>query len=178
MERRIIVGLGNPGREYENTYHNVGALAVAWLAARFADSAATPDFRPYKNLFSYAVVGTRAFVIPLTFMNESGQAIREALRVLKAKTDDVVVIHDDSDIAVGEFKKALRGRSAGHRGVQSVIDHLKTEEFARIRIGIREKNEQHRRKAGEFVLAPISTKDEKALEGVFEEIFILLSKGS
>jgi PTH1 family peptidyl-tRNA hydrolase len=174
MEHQLIIGLGNPDPVLEETYHNVGVLAVQWLTAHAQPNGGQPAFRSYKNLFAYVTIGDETFIRPLVYMNESGQAVKEALRVFKARAENIVIIHDDSDIPIGDFKRASRGRSAGHRGIQSIIDHLKTEDFARIRIGIRAKDELHRKKAGEFVLSPITVKDKKALEGVFGKISDLL----
>jgi PTH1 family peptidyl-tRNA hydrolase len=170
MEHKLIIGLGNPDPLLEGTYHNVGVLAVQWLAEHAAQNAAQPAFRSYKNLFVYATIGAATFVRPLVYMNESGRAVKEAMRVFKARAEDIAIIHDDSDIAIGDFKLAKSGRSAGHRGIQSIIDHLKTQDFTRIRIGIREKDEPHRKKAGDFVLSPITAKDKKVLENVFKNI--------
>ncbi len=174
MDHTLIIGLGNPDPVLEETYHNVGVLAVQWLAEYSAQNGTRPVFRPYKNLFAYVTIGAVTFIRPLVYMNESGRAVKEAMRVFKVHEKDIFIIHDDSDIAVGEFKRAVRGRSAGHRGIQSIIDHLKTQEFARVRIGIREKSELRRKKAGEFVLSPITTKDKKIFEGVFQKVFNLL----
>jgi PTH1 family peptidyl-tRNA hydrolase len=174
MEHKLIIGLGNPDPVLEETYHNVGVLAVQWLAQHSGENGAESPFRPYKSLFAYYIIGTTTLVRPLVYMNESGRAVKEAMRVFKARAEDIVIIHDDSDILIGDFKLAQSGRSAGHRGIQSVIDHLKTESFARIRIGIREKDEHRRKKAGEFVLSPITAKDKKTFEKVFEKIPALL----
>jgi PTH1 family peptidyl-tRNA hydrolase len=103
-------------------------------------------------------------------MNESGRAVKDAMRTFGVNAKDIVVIHDDSDISVGMFKRAGGGGSAGHNGIRSIIEHLHTEDFARIRIGIRAANEVHRKKAGDFVLSPITADDKKIFEGVFEEI--------
>ena len=89
------------------------------------------------------------------------------MHVFECHAKNIVIIHDDSDIPVGDFKRANGGGSAGHKGIQSIIDHLHTEDFARIRIGIREKDEAHRKKAGDFVLSPIAAADRK----IFEECF-------
>ena len=107
---------------------------------------------------------------PLVFMNESGRAVQDAMHVFGASAKDIVIIHDDSDIPVGEFKRAQGGGSAGHNGINSIIDHLHTEDFARIRIGIREKDEARRKKAGDFVLSPITAADKKTFEEVFKKI--------
>ena len=173
----LIIGLGNPDPTLESTYHNVGALAVQWIAEHALDGeleTSAPKFREHKGSFTYAKIGNRVFIRPLVFMNESGRSVKDAMHVFGADAKEIIVIHDDSDIPVGEFKHTTGGRSAGHKGIQSIIDHLHTEDFARIRIGIREKDEVHRKKAGDFVLSPISSIDRETFEEVFKKIFALV----
>lgn len=184
---KIIVGLGNPGREFENTYHNVGVQALRILAAPLA-------FKHYKKLFLFAAADSathstadnttnstadnaadnRVFVLPLTFMNESGAAVREALKKFGVEPgvepENLTVIHDDSDLPLGAYKISMDKNSAGHHGVQSVIDALRTKNFTRVRIGIRPAKERRRKKASTFVLKTISAKDKGVLEGVFKKI--------
>lgn len=171
MDQTLIIGLGNPDPELLNTYHNVGVLAVDRLAADAAEgSGAELKFRAHKDAFEYTKIGSRIFIRPLVYMNESGLAVHAALRAFGAGAKDIVILHDDSDIPVGEFKRAQGGSSAGHKGIASIIDHLHTEDFARIRIGIRAKDEVRRKKAGDFVLSPITPADKKIFEEVFQEI--------
>ncbi len=103
-------------------------------------------------------------------MNESGKAVRAALKKFGARPHDLVVLHDDSDIVIGHYKISYARNSAGHKGVQSTIDALKTSGFTRIRIGIRPAREKHRQKAGEFALKKITAGHRKLLGGVFSEI--------
>jgi PTH1 family peptidyl-tRNA hydrolase len=174
---KVIIGLGNPGAEYCNTYHNAGALALPVLAAHLAPDAEKPlAFKRYKDLFEYAPAGTFIFVKPFVYMNESGEAVKVALRVLKAKPGEIAVAHDDSDLTIGNFKIAFGGGAAGHNGIRSIVAHLKTEEFTRIRIGIRAANEVTRKKAGDFVLSPITASNMKKLETVFEKIAEKIAK--
>lgn len=161
---KIFVGLGNPGEEYANTYHNVGWLALAKLTP------ANLLFTTHKKLFKYAEADGTIFVWPLTFMNESGKAVREAIKKFKAKPEDLVVFQDDSDLTVGNYKISFARSSAGHKGVQSIIDALKTNAFERVRIGIRPARERQRQKAGEFALKKITAADRKTLDSVFTQI--------
>jgi PTH1 family peptidyl-tRNA hydrolase len=170
MNHKLIMGLGNPDPTLEGTYHNVGVLAVRWMAEHAMDGASAPKFRAHRDEFAYAKVGAYIFILPLVFMNESYRAVKEAMRTFNASAKDLIIIHDDSDIAIGDFKYSDDGGSAGHKGIQSIIDHLHTTAFARIRIGIRKKDEIRRRKAEEFVLSPMSAKDEEVFEEVFEKI--------
>ncbi len=173
----IIMGLGNPEPALADTYHNIGLRAVHALA-EYATRAGGDDAplppKSYKDLFLSTTIGGRTFVFPLVYMNNSGRAAREALRVFHATPADLVVVHDDSDLTIGTFKFVRGGGAAGHNGVRSVIDHLKTEDFFRLRIGIRPANEFRRKKAGDFVLVPVATKDKKVFGDIFEQIAPLL----
>ena len=168
MPKQILIGLGNPGKDYENTYHNVGAIALDSMRKALAPDA-TP-FEAYKKIFEYSLSADYAFIKPLTYMNESGKAVREAMKHFKAKPKDLIVLHDESDLVVGDFKISFARGAAGHKGVQSVIDAVGTPEFHRIRIGIRPAKEKQRQKAGEFALKQISSKDKLALEKALEKI--------
>ena len=103
-------------------------------------------------------------------MNQSGPVIKQALDYFKFKPQDIVVVHDDSDMTVGNYKLSFDQRSAGHKGVQSIIDALGTQKFWRLKIGIRPASEQVRQKAEEFVLKKISKKDLAILEKIFSDI--------
>jgi peptidyl-tRNA hydrolase, PTH1 family len=171
MEYKLILGLGNPDPEFLNTYHNVGVLAVLAIAAHLENSDEPPRFKRHGDVFEYAKMpGGEIVIRPLVFMNESGRAAKEALRSFSAKPNELLVIHDDSDIQIGEYKLSTGQGAAGHRGVESIIAAIGSNDFARIRIGIRAADESRRKKASEFVLSPISKKDKKIFDEVFETI--------
>ena len=143
----IIVGLGNPGEEYKLTRHNAGFLAVDALAKTL-----DLDWTTDKKCQALLARGNDLLLVkPLTFMNDSGRAIRAVMayyRLLPKKlglfnvknadlSPHLTVIHDEIDIALGEYKFSVNSRSAGHRGVESIIDHLHTKNFTRLRLGIR-----------------------------------------
>ncbi len=163
---KIIIGLGNPGEEYANTYHNVGFLAVDHLISSAKNM-------PIKVLTSkkiaYAKKGNVIFIKPSTFMNESGIAVKNALRQFKVSPEEVLVIHDDSDIAIGEYKLSFERGAGGHKGIESIITHLKTKKFWRLRIGIRPQTVAGvpRKKALDFVLKNISKTNQHLLKSVF-----------
>ena len=144
---QIIAGIGNPDPEYKNTYHNIGILAVEYLMEEYAEDAQNATWQEYKNLFSYRKAGDLIFVRSRCYMNESGRAIAGAARFFGVPPERVTVIHDESDLAVGSFRFAEGGSSAGHKGIQSIIDHFGTPDFPRIRIGIRNLHEVRRKKA-------------------------------
>jgi PTH1 family peptidyl-tRNA hydrolase len=166
---QTIIGIGNPGQEYENTYHNAGILAVSHLAKEYGTDEQNATWQTYKKLFAYIKEGDAVFVRSLLYMNESGRAVREAARLFGADPKDIMIAHDDSDLPIGSFKIVTGGGSAGHNGVQSIIDHLGSPEFSRIRIGIRHDAGPTRKKAIEFVLSPIRKEDREKLDEVFAE---------
>ncbi len=132
---KLIVGLGNVGSEYEDTRHNLGFMIVDKIAK---ESETEFDFDKKIN----AEIGKGRFndksVIlakPHTFVNKSGEAVKKLKTKYKLKNEDIILIHDDLDIEFGNFKLSLGKDSGGHRGVQSVIDHLKTNKFWRLKIG-------------------------------------------
>jgi peptidyl-tRNA hydrolase, PTH1 family len=139
----LIVGLGNPGQEYENTRHNTGRIALEAfrLAEKFPDWESNSKL---KALVSSGKVGKDSVTLvePETFMNKSGIALGSLVKVKKSKifkkgtAEDLVVIHDDLDIPFGKFKISFNKSSGGHRGVESIIKAIKTEAFVRIRVGI------------------------------------------
>jgi PTH1 family peptidyl-tRNA hydrolase len=167
---KIVAGLGNPGKEFENTYHNVGVVALSGIAQKWSDESILPKFKSRKGLFEYAKTKNYVLVKPLVFMNESGKAIASAAREFGAKPENIIIIHDDSDITLGNFKVSFGKNAGGHKGVQSIIDAVRSKNFTRIRIGIRPKTETRRKKAEAFVLAIITKKDKEILDGVFEKI--------
>ena len=132
----IIVGLGNPGQEYEGTRHNTGRIAVDTLSKKIGDF----DWKEDKKLKSEVLktkIGknTALLIKPNTFMNKSGDAVRSLIKSKKA-AETLVVVHDDLDLPFGKIKMSFNKSAGGHRGVQSIIKAVKTEGFIRMRIGI------------------------------------------
>lgn len=165
---RVFIGLGNPGDEYALTYHNVGAAAVTKFASWHSASSWRTDS---SKLFRYAKTPEIVFTIPLTFMNNSGGAVKTILKTFGIKSDSLVLAHDDSDMIIGTYKISSDQRSAGHRGVQSIIDVLGTKGFFRLKIGVRPEKEVKRKKADEFVLKKMRKKEEEILEKLFEDAY-------
>jgi len=171
MELKAILGLGNEGSKYKNTYHNVGQLMV--------------DFLLEKNILPENI----AILKNEGYMNESGNS---ALKILSArggsafggkkigkKGDGFMVIHDDSDLNIGDYKISINRGSAGHKGIQDIINKIGTQDFWRLRIGIRPTDEKDgRMKAEEFVLKKIKKEDLEILQKVFEEASSILTQRS
>ncbi|MEG1593330.1 MAG: aminoacyl-tRNA hydrolase [Oscillibacter sp.] len=131
----LIVGLGNPGQKYANTRHNMGFLTVDLLAERQSVKLNKVKFHAAYNIFSFG--GARCLVMkPQTYMNLSGEAVREAAQFYKIPADHVLVIHDDVDLAVGRLRLRPSGSAGGHNGLKNIIAQLGTQEFPRIKIGV------------------------------------------
>ncbi|MDI6820702.1 MAG: aminoacyl-tRNA hydrolase [Patescibacteria group bacterium] len=165
---KLIIGLGNPGKEYENTYHNIGMIFLDYLLKQFINQKL--NFKSIKN-FSF-IKTTDGLVIskPEIFMNESGRAIKEILKYFNIKPENTVIVHDDSDIKLGNYKIEFDRGPAGHKGIESIINSIGSRLFWRIRIGVREKSEIKRQKAEEFILKKIKKGELEKLIDVFEEI--------
>lgn len=146
---RIVVGLGNEGEEYERTYHNVGSYV--------SDHLRNNEVLPRPRFFKLT-----------GFMNNIGVPVRNFAAKNKALPIEMLIIHDETDLSVGEYKLSFGGGSAGHKGVQSIIDNLGTPDFWRLRIGVRDPREQVRRKAEEFVLHGWSAAEESTFTAVGE----------
>lgn len=135
----LIVGLGNPGKKYEDTRHNAGFKAVEIFRKRHA--ADFPDWRTDKKLRgrqTHGSLGGKKIILlqPQTFMNESGGCLAAAAGFWKVEPDDIIVVYDDLDLPVGKIRVRPGGSAGGHNGLRSIIDRLGTEDLARVRIGI------------------------------------------
>lgn len=132
---KCIIGLGNIGREYEYTRHNCGFIAADSLAQKYNISF---DKKKRKCVYGEGIInGVKVSIIkPTTFMNLSGEAIVEMLNWYKITSEDILVIYDDIDLKFGQVRYREKGSSGTHNGMRNIIANIKTEEFARIRIGI------------------------------------------
>jgi PTH1 family peptidyl-tRNA hydrolase len=161
---KVIVGLGNPGREYEMTRHNIGFLVLDELARRSGGS-----FRRSWWVSSETAKGMIGqekvrLVKPQTFMNRSGLAVGSALRKARGATEDLLVIFDDVALGWGQLRVRAQGSAGGHNGVQSVMDVLESGAFGRIRIGIGPKPDTV--SLSDHVLGPFSDAEMQDLENV------------
>jgi PTH1 family peptidyl-tRNA hydrolase len=159
MDVKLVVGLGNPGPRYEATRHNVGFRVIEALAAAHGI--------PLRERLSTAqygagAVGPHRVVLakPLTYMNLSGQAVAGLRTHFSIPARDVIVVHDDLDLALGRVKLKMKGGDAGHYGVRSVIEHLGTDDFPRVRVGIG--RPATKEAVTDYVLSPF-TRDELPL---------------
>jgi len=153
----LVVGLGNPGREYARNRHNVGHLVVDELARRHGGS--------WKAKFSGQIAEIRldghkvALLKPETFMNESGRAVSGATRFYKVEPSEVLVVHDEGDFELGRLELKVGGGLSGHNGLRSIAQHLKTPDFLRLRVGVGRPERGDRRPLADYVLSNFEPHD-------------------
>ncbi|NLA72014.1 MAG: aminoacyl-tRNA hydrolase [Clostridiaceae bacterium] len=137
MEKKewLIVGLGNPGKRYDRTWHNVGRMAVETLATRHSIRISRRRFR---GLMGEGMVGCERvrFLLPNTYMNLSGESVTRAMAFGRISPERVIVLYDDFDLALGHIRVRDQGGAGGHNGMKSILNHLKNDHFPRVRIGI------------------------------------------
>ncbi len=158
----LIAGLGNPGQKYENTRHNMGFRAVELLAEQKSVKLNKVKFKAAYNLMEFA--GTRCLVMkPQTYMNLSGEAVREAAQFYKILPERVLVIYDDVSLPVGKLRIRPTGSAGGHNGIKNIIAHLGTQDFPRIKIGTGSPGEE-----GNMISWVIGVPSQKEREALFE----------
>jgi len=154
----LVVGLGNPGREYAANRHNAGFMVVEELARRTGAS--------FRSKFSGQLAEARlddariALLKPETYMNESGQAVGAAARFFKVDPDAVLVVHDEGDFDLGRLQLRMGGGLAGHNGLRSIASHLKTQDFLRLRIGVGRPGRGDPRDLADYVLSDFEPQDD------------------
>lgn len=164
---KLVVGLGNPGREYERTPHNVGFLVVEALAARL-DCRLKSSWRFKARTGTAEYAGQPVLLAePQTFMNASGQAVAALVNYRKLTAADVVVVVDDADLPLGSLRVRKQGGSGGHRGLASITASLGTDGYGRVRIGIG--RGEGRRDLIDHVLSPFTTAEWETVEAVTAE---------
>jgi PTH1 family peptidyl-tRNA hydrolase len=154
----LVAGLGNPGREYERTRHNLGWLVLDELARRHG--------RSWRSKFSGSFAEVRlgelrlGLLKPETFMNESGRAVGEAARFYKVEPEGLLVVHDDVDLEPGRLQARAGGGLAGHNGLRSLAQHLGSQEFDRLRIGVGRPGRGDPRSVSDWVLSGFAPEDD------------------
>jgi len=154
----LVVGLGNPGREYERTRHNAGWLALDELARRHGGS--------WRSKFSGSLAEVRlgdaklALLKPETYMNESGRSVGAAARFFKVEPEQVLVVHDDVDLETGRLQARRGGGLAGHNGLRSLGQYLGSQDFLRLRVGVGRPGRGDRRSVADWVLSPFAPEED------------------
>ena len=157
---KIIAGLGHPGKEYENTKHNVGFLTIDILAEKYDIKVNKIKF---KGLIGEGMIGTEKVILvkPQTYMNLSGQCIREIVAFYKLDMEDLVVIYDDIDLPMGNLRIRKKGSAGTHNGMRSIIYDLQDDGFPRVRVGI---GGERKGDLANYVISGFSGDDRKLIE--------------
>ena len=162
----LIVGLGNPGKEYELTRHNIGFMVLDNLA----DKAGIEITKSaHKGIFGKGeYMGKNVYLFkPLTFMNKSGEALKEIKNFYKIPADQVVVVHDELDLPLGDIRNKFGGGTAGHNGLKSIVEKTGEKDFHRIRIGIGKP--EHKTQVVNHVLSTFSEDEFKSLDRIIDK---------
>lgn len=164
---KLIVGLGNPGREYENTKHNVGFMFIDYFCQK--NNIELKELK-FSGIYSKIKMNGEEIIIakPLTYMNLSGEFVSKIMNFFKINYEDLIVIHDDLDCEIGKIKIKQKGSSGGQNGLRNIISHLKTENIKRIKIGIgRPKNNINIK---DYVLSKLTFEEKNAIFSNFNNI--------
>ncbi len=182
----LVVGLGNPGKKYQKTRHNVGWLTLDALKSKIKDFSDWQKAKKFMSEISQGEIAGQKVILakPQTLMNNSGKAVKSLLAFHKTAVSNLIVVHDDVDLLLGKIKISVGHGSAGHKGVESIINELKTKDFVRFRVGIKPEKideEKEKQKTGKFVLANFSKKEEnilkKSIKKTIEAIELTIEKG-
>jgi PTH1 family peptidyl-tRNA hydrolase len=173
----LLVGLGNPGAEYQLTRHNVGFLCLDDFVSKTDEMEDWIEKKSLKCLLSSGRTGDKRVIAmkPTTYMNLSGEAVQAVAQFYKIHPDNIVVIHDELDIDFGQIRLRIGGSSAGHNGIKSVTQQLGTEDYGRIRIGVGPKHPA-RIKSEDFVLQKFSGDQLEQLPNLTREVNAILSE--
>ncbi|MBR2354011.1 MAG: aminoacyl-tRNA hydrolase [Clostridia bacterium] len=170
----LVVGLGNPGLQYEKTRHNAGFLAIDFLAERHGIRVNNAKF---KALVGDGMIGGKRVLLmkPQTYMNHSGEAVSEATRFYKLTAEKVIVLSDDTMLDPGRLRVRRKGSAGGHNGLKSLQEHLGTDEYARIRIGVGAKPSPDYDMA-DWVLSSLGEENLLKVKGTFSSLSMGLEK--
>jgi len=174
----IIFGLGNPGVRYRKTRHNIGFQIVDRLAEKYHIRLSSKRF---KSLYGKGWIDVKEVILakPMTYMNQSGEAVREALDFFRLSVEDLIIVHDDLDLPFGRLRFKRKGGDGGHQGVRSITESLNQNNFLRLKVGIGRPPEGM--DPSEYVLSPFDEIEQSKLEEVIsrgvESIEVLLREG-
>jgi PTH1 family peptidyl-tRNA hydrolase len=159
----LAVGLGNPGKAYSRSKHNLGFMVVDEVASRIG---ATLSKKGFAALYGEAVHEEKKLLLlkPQTYMNRSGQSVSQAAEFFKITAEEIIVVYDEMDLPLGNLKIRLGGGSAGHKGIESIIGHLGDDNFVRVRLGIGKPGEKS--KAVSHVLSQFTKEENSIIEGM------------
>lgn len=162
----LIVGLGNPGKEYEGTRHNVGFEVMDVLADSLF---ASVEEKKFKGFYGKAVAGGEKAILlkPQTYMNLSGESVRAAADFYKIEPSHIIVVYDDISLEPGQLRIRTKGSAGGHNGIKNIIAHLGTQEFPRVKVGVG--NKPPRMDLADYVLSRFSREEQGTMKEAYKE---------
>ena len=173
MNEIYLIGLGNPGKKYSNSRHNIGFLILENFSKKYNSKFSLKD--KVKSFFAEFKINdsTYRLFLPNTFMNNSGEAVRAIVDWYKINLDQIFIIVDDKDLPIGKIRFRKKGSSGGHNGLKNIIEKLQTQDFNRVRIGIGSPtsiNEKNNFNTISHVLGNISSEEKSILDKVYEKV--------
>ncbi len=165
---KLLIGLGNPGEKFQHNRHNVGQMFIDWVINHSLSDRDSANLRFLENNRRHEADGWR-LVKSTVFMNQSGAEVKKLLKIHKLTPADLIIVHDDLDIQLGQFKIQLGGGPKLHNGVNSIEKSLKTAEFWRLRIGVDNRDSQHRTEGEKYVLQNFLLQEETLLPEIFKK---------
>lgn len=167
---KLIVGLGNPGKEYENTRHNMGFMAIDRFASKHNVSITKNKF---DGLYEELIINSEKVILlkPQRYINLSGEVIKKYVDFYKIDINDILIISDDLDQEIGKYKLKYKGSSGGHNGLKNIELHLKTNEYKRIKIGISNNKNIDTK---DYVLSKLDKDSKEILDDIFDKVTLIL----
>ena len=171
---KLIVGLGNPGKQYDQTRHNIGFIVIDELVHRFQIAL---DQTKFKGIYGSTIInGEKIFLLkPLTYMNLSGESIGAFMDYFQMDLEDLLVIYDDLDLPVGKIRLRQKGSAGGHNGIKSAIAHLGTQQFNRIRVGINRPS--NGMAIADYVLGRFAKDEQEMIKEAVNRVRMLVKNG-
>lgn len=176
---KIIVGLGNPTAQYAGTRHNVGFSVIYNISDTYNIKV---DTKKHKALIGKGVIEGEKVILamPMTYMNLSGESVRELVDYYKCDAEDIIIIYDDISLDVGKLRIRTKGSAGGHNGIKSIISHLGTQEFTRIKVGVGEKPKQM--DLADYVLGRFSKEEQPVIrdsaDRACQAVAMIISEGT
>ncbi|MCL4365641.1 aminoacyl-tRNA hydrolase [Patescibacteria group bacterium] len=185
---KLLIGLGNPGEKYVDTRHNLGFMIVDELAEKMDNGQWTMDKKFKSEIFNCQLSTINCMIVkPQTYMNNSGMAVKLLADYYKIPAEDIIVVYDELDLPLGKIKVRIGGSAAGHHGVESIMDVLKTDKFIRVRLGVGNLKTQSAERKGsavnaeKFVLEPFTHSEKPQVKHLLKQavkaVELLLEKG-
>ena len=167
---KLIVGLGNFGKEYKNTRHNVGFMVLDYYAKK---NSLSIDKKKFKGLYTEVLINNEKVILlePQTYMNLSGECVRDFILYFHIDIKDMLVIYDDMDLDIGTLRLREKGSAGGHNGIKNIIEHLKTNEFKRVRVGI---SKDKYKNVIDYVLGKFDNESKKVIDEKIEKISYII----